>query len=147
MLELGFAHIPAQHPASSTFADAFPISMQAQPIIRTYSPIPSQQYSGDHTLQKPSLEFPPSQTSQPWPEYLQALSSTRCLPHTHDWGWAASSGQEAVALSCLLSAHCSFLSLSKQGFQISLAAPCFPLLSCFKGSKMFFPLGTSSGIN
>lgn len=38
-------------------------------------------------------------------------------------------------------------SLCKQIFQIFLAAPCFPLPSCKKGSKMFFPLGTSSGIN
>lgn len=52
-----------------------------------------------------------------------------------------------MALPCPLSAQHGFVSLSKQIFQIFLAAPCFPLLSCNKGSKMFFPLGTSSGIN
>lgn len=90
-LDLGFL-TPVQHPASSTFADASPStwaspsSMQGQLTMGPYPPIPSQQYSGDHTLQKPSLVFSPSQISKSSPECLLAPSSTRCLPPAHALG-------------------------------------------------------------
>lgn len=154
VLGLGFARVPTQHPASSAFADAFPGarispgSVQGQPTMGRYPPIPSQHYPGDHTLQKPSPVFPPSQTSKPGPGCLQAPSSTRCLPPAPCPGLgsvprARGSGSPLPARSPAP----LLVPQQKQIFQIFLAAPCFPLLSCNKGSKMFFPLGTSSGIN
>lgn len=99
-----------QHSASSTFADVSPStwasssSLQGQLMMGLYSPIPSQQYSGDHTLQKLSLVFSPSQTSKSSPECLQAPSSARCLPPAHALGagsipWAGRSVSPLPALS------------------------------------------------
>ena len=121
VLGLGFARIPTQHPSSSTFADAFPSTRVSPGSIQ-----------GQPTMGT----YPPS-----LPSNTQGI--THCKSHPRYFHLS----KHQNPLPCLPSAQRGCLSLSKQIFQIFLAAPCFPLLSCNKGSKMFFPLGTSSGIN
>lgn len=98
---------------------------------------------GSHAA-KPCLVFPPSQTLKPIQSARSSLLHPLSVPVSP--GLAASLGRSSGS-PFPLAAQCGFISLSKQIFQIFLAAPCFPLPSCNKGSKMFFPLGTNSGIS
>lgn len=151
MLDFGFARIPAQHQPAAPLLPPLPAHGSRRLRAGTaddgdVSPHPFPVLSGGSRAAKaiPGVSTFPNIKTHP---RVPAGSLLHPLPPpAHGPGRAASPGQEAAG-PYPRTAQRGSLSLSKQIFQIFLAAPCFPLLSCNKGSKLFFPLGTSSGIN